>query len=481
MSLVQPRLIRRCQAIWLLFIVAAAGGCPKPEPSVDKKAAATEKPPLVLLVVNDEELGKAVAREWRGRTEEELTVRDVSPAQIFAASRLPGDAIIFPSGMVGYFADRGLISPISSDALEDGDFNYRDIFDQVRLGEMRWGGQTVGLSLGSPQFLLVYRGDIFDKLGLKPPSNWSEYQQAIARLADRSALGGLAPSSEQAWYPALEPLQGPWAGEMLLARAASYAMHREQVSPLFRFDTMTPLINQKPYVRALEELVAAARTGGYEKIWTTPGEAFEKIRSGHCGMAITWPVNDITAMGGAECDSRLRFALLPASNEAYRFATKSWERRGDDDDPHIALRPIDGRLAAITATSADPKRAQSLVVWLAGREVSQQISSHSVGTTLFRQSQIATSTRWTGALPPEVSRQYAETLAQSLSLPRGFGLTIPGNYREALGDSVRQAIEGKPAAEALAEAAKQWAAITEQLGVEAQKKANARSLGQPVP
>jgi ABC-type glycerol-3-phosphate transport system substrate-binding protein len=466
----------------LLAAMAGAVGCPEAKKGQEKAGASAAKPsPLVLLVVDDEELGKAVAREWRGRTEEELTVRDVTPAQILAASRLPGDAILFPSALIGYFAERGLISPLEPQALEDSDFNYRDIFDQIRLGEMRWGSQTMGLSLGSPQLLLVYRGDIFDKLGLHPPTDWAEYQQTIVRLADSAALGELAPSADGTWYPALEPLLGLWAGEVLLARAASYAMHREQVSPLFRFDNMTPLIDQKPYVRALEELVSAAKAGGYEKHWATPGEVFKEIRSGRCGMALTWPVNDITAAESAEGDSRLRFALLPASNEAYRFATKTWERRGEDDEAHVAVRPIVGRTAAITATSSEPRRAQSLVLWLAGREVSQQVSPRSVGTTLFRQSQIATSARWTGSLPPEVSRQYAETLAQSLSLPRGFGLTIPGNYRAALHDAVHQAMEGKPAAAALAEAALQWTAITEKLGLEAQRKANARSLGQAAP
>src|SRR5207253_2085031 len=132
---------------------------------------ASSPQPLTLLVVNDSPLGQAIAREWRGRTEEQLTVRDVSLAEVASASRLPGDVVVFPSGVIGQLAERGLISPLEPAVLEDADFNYRDIFDQVRLGEMRWGKQTYAVSLGSPQLLLAYRADLFEKRGLMTPAD----------------------------------------------------------------------------------------------------------------------------------------------------------------------------------------------------------------------------------------------------------------------------------------------------------------------
>ena len=85
------------------------------------------------------------------------------------------------------------------------------------------------------------------------------------------------------------------------------------------------------------------------------------------------------------------------------------------------------------------------------------------------------------SLSPEASRQYADSLANSLSLPRAFpGLRLPGrlDYLAALDEAVLQALDGKPAAEALSAAAKRWQEITDKLGVESQRRANARSLGQ---
>src|SRR5262245_45332215 len=96
------------------------GGCPSSTKVTPAKAASEEKhDPLVLLVVDDPKLGQTIAREWRGVTEEQLAVRDVSLSEMVAATRLPGDAIIFPSGLIGHLAERGLIVPLEGTALED--------------------------------------------------------------------------------------------------------------------------------------------------------------------------------------------------------------------------------------------------------------------------------------------------------------------------------------------------------------------------
>src|SRR5262245_16407929 len=467
---VHLRRLTLCLAAATLLLLA---GCPEKAAVLPtQKNTARPSQFLTLLVVEDPPLGQAIAREWRGRTEEELTVRDVSLSEIQAASRLPGDAVVFPSGMIGHLAEKGLISPLEPTLLEDAEFNYRDIFDQIRLGEMRWGKQTLAAPLGSPQLLLVYRPDTFEKEGLKPPADWNEYQQTVERLR--------AASSESAEPSVIEPLADGWAGQLLLARAAGYALHREQVSPLFQIDNMKPLIDQPPFVRALEELVGAAKAGGYSSQRLTPAEVFLKVRDGKCMMAVTWPAADLAGSQASEPTDNLRFAMLPGASQAYRFATKTWEPRGDSDESRVPLRAAAGRMAAATASSSDQRRAQGFVISLTWRDVSQQVGPHSAATTLFRNSQVATSTRWTSSLSPDGSRQYAEVLAQSLSLPRGFGLTLPGrlDYLVALDEGVRQALDGKPAADALTEAAEKWDAITNKLGRDAQIRANAHSLGQ---
>jgi multiple sugar transport system substrate-binding protein len=460
-------------------------GCPnKTVAPAPNNAPAAKSQPLVLLVVDDPKLGEAVAREWRGRTEQELTLHNATAAEISSAKRLPADCVIFPTGLIGQLAERGLIVPLTTPSLENADFNYRDIFDQIRLREMKWGDKTLAVSLGSPSLLLAYRADIFEKLQLTPPATWAEYQQAALKLSNRESLADLVPPADQSWHATREPLADGWAGQLLLARAAAYALHRDQVSPLFRYDSLAPLIDQPPYLRALDELVAVTKTASSDDKRLTPQAVFAELRAGRCAMALTWPAPEVGAAAALPHDQKIKFALLPGATQAYRFATKSWENRGEEDNIHVPLLAFSGRLAAVSATTGEPQRAESFVLWLAGREVSDQVGPHSAAVTLFRNSQVATSSRWTGGLAPDASRQYAEVLATTLTQPRAFpGITIPGRsqYLAALDQAVAEALSGKPPATALSAAAKSWLAISEELGLAAQQRANAKSLGQSTP
>src|SRR5687768_6090999 len=120
----------RRSMLWMTAgaIASTCTGCPS-KPSADpadKNAKASPKP-LIVLVAEDPPLAEAIAREWRGRTEEDLTVRQVSLDELKRARRLPGDAVVFPAGYVGDLAERGLIVPLENELLEDSTFNYRDI------------------------------------------------------------------------------------------------------------------------------------------------------------------------------------------------------------------------------------------------------------------------------------------------------------------------------------------------------------------
>jgi multiple sugar transport system substrate-binding protein len=435
---------------------------------------------LTVLVVDDPGLGPAIARQWRAHTEEELQVQEVSADTVEKAGRLPGDVVVFPVGLLGTLAQRGLIQPLPPSLLESPQFEARDIFDAIRLMQMRWGQQTVAVPLGLPQLVLVYRADLLEKLDARPPADWADYQKLIARLADPASLGDAAAQADAPWHAAIEPLAAGWAGQLLLARAAAYALHREQFSALFRFETMEPLIDQPPYVRALEELVASSRSGGYAQRRDTPQQAMAALCQGQCALALTWP-GPQTPAPKLPSGARIDFALLPGSDQAYRFATRSWQPRQAEETRHVPLLSIEGRLAAVCSSTRQVGRAQTLALWLAGPQASVQVGPHSPWTTLFRASHLASATRWTGELPPQAARRYAQVLQETLQLPRTLpGVTIPGRarYLAALDEAVWAALDGTPPRQALAAAAQRWEEITQELGREAQRRASAASLQQ---
>ena len=470
-------------AIAALFIAITSAGCPERVQTPDPDAA--PEPPLRLLVVDDPAIGKAIASQYQADTEKSVEVKEIAASDVVGASRLPGDIVVFPSGLVGQLIERDLIVPLDDAALASPEFNRRDIFDQVRLREMTWGNRTVAVPLGSPQLLLAYRPDIFEKLALQPPADWTEYQQAIEKLADRAALGDLAPPADQPWRAAAEPLADGWAGQLLLARSAAYAMHRDQVSALLDRHTGAPLIGAPPYARALKELVAAATGAGFADQRLTPQQALDEMRQGRAAMALGWPgpqPGQTPQLPESAETHPIRFALLPGANQSYNLATKRWEVRSAEDPSQFPTLAIAGQMGAVASNASDRKRAEGFLLWLAGSQVSRAVSPQSGATTLFRQSQVAEPTRWTGDLRAAESKQYAETLAAALCLPQAFpGVRLPGrgDYLAALDQAVQKAVSGQaPPAEALAEAAGRWAEITAAIGADQQVLANRRSLGQ---
>ena len=475
--------------------LAFALGCDTSPNTAGNGAAGTNaepSKPLRLLVIDDPPLAAAIKREWRSRTESEIEVREMTSQEVLKANRLPADAVIFPTGLIGHLAERRLIVPLSEQALASQEFGRRDIFAQVRLREISWGTRTFAVPLGCPQLLLAYRSDVFERLKLSPPATWKEYDDCLKVLSDTAALGDLAPA-ERAWQATAEPTAEGWASQLLLARAAAYVTHRNQVSPLFDFATMEPHLGTAPYVKALEELAQAASPRGdhadevVESKLLTPEGALAMLQDGRCAMAITWPSPTIAQPGEDQSEQQgkdglpIRFAMLPGSATTFNFATGTWDPRPQDDEPHVPLLGVAGRLGAVTSTAADIAEAENFLTWLASSQVSQQVSPNSSFTTLFRSSQTDSAARWTGSLGDDATRSYVEAFEQSQQLPRYLSsIRLPGReeYLAALDQAVWDRVAGKKTSEeALAAATENWKSITKSLGLEQQRQANQRSLG----
>ncbi|MDX1947103.1 MAG: extracellular solute-binding protein [Pirellulaceae bacterium] len=470
--------------IVLALAALSVAGCATQSaaPPVSPPAAGGEAAPLRVLVVDDAPLAQAIGREWKSRTETSLAIQNIDLARLLSAKRLPADVVVFPAGQVGELAERGLIEPLPETTLDRPDFDRRDIFPLVRLRGIVWGERTCAVPLGMPQLLLAYRADLLEKAGLAPPRTWAEFAKVAAALADRSTLGELAPPEGEPWQAAIAPLAPGWAGQSLLARAAAAATHRDQLSPLFHYETLEPLVAGPPFVRALEEVVAANQ-GELAKRRLTPAEALDELSRGHAALALTWlPARPAS---GATLGHALRFAPLPGSDDCYNAASQAWENRAADEPARVPLLAVAGRLAAVTTSAASPTEAHNFVLWLAGPRVSLAIAPHSAWTAPVRQSHLSDGGQWASQVEAASFQSYGEALAESAALPRPLTLALPGRqrYLAALDVAVEQALAAeKSPAEGLAAAAEKWREITADIGVAKQKQALRRELGiEPLP
>lgn len=466
----------------------AVCGCPGQRPSPPEETGVQPVTPLQLIVVDDRALAEAVQQQWKARAEGELDVRNMTAAELGDPSRkrLAADAVIYPSGLIGELAERGWIAPLSDDTIGSPEFARRDIFDHLRQHEILWGEQVYAVPLGSPTLTLIYRTDIFEKLGAKPPDTWQQYAELCERLSKSRELLTGAENGSGHWHAVAEPLGPGWASQVLLARAAVYARHRSYFATLFDLQSMDPLIASPPFVKALEELAAAAKFSAADATSLTPADVWTMLRSGRCAMGLTWPSTADPSVEAGPANSAhprgLAAAELPASAQAYHVGDSQWQAREATETGHVTLLSVSGRLGSVVKGSARSSAAASLLVRLSSAEWSKDVSPRSPATTLYRSSQIPYAKTWTGeSLSAEAAVAYGELVQQALHQTLFLdSVRLPGRalYLAALDEAVHAAIRAdRSPAESLAEAANQWRKITQDLGVENQRRAYWRSLG----
>jgi len=468
-------------AVCLVFLLLA--GCSPEAPKSPQEAGKRLAGVKLRLVVVDDAAIAAAARglkdEWNAQTGSEVEVSEANAKQ--AAEAIAGDAVICPSYLLGPLADAKRLAPVPPGIVRDPNGPWRQTFELLRDQESVWGKEVYGVSLGSPVFCCYFRADLLDKLHRKPPQTWKEYGELAALLREEGT------KSLGVKYGTVEPLRRGWAGLVLLARAAAYAKERDNYTTLFDEKTFEPAIAGPPFVRALEELVAAAKLGPPNELEFDPAAARAEFWKGSTTMALTWPTGARTAAPGPASTKGAGvppagFAELPGGAEVYSPSSSSWEPRDDAAGQHVPLLGIAGRIGVVCAESPHADAAFELLLWLADPQWSSQVFAASPETTLFRRWQVASPKPWVESyVSATAARQYAEQTAETLSRRQFLAsFRIPGraDYLAALDEAVHAAVRSEQTpAEALKTAAEKWRVISSRNGVERQRTAYMHSLG----
>ena len=481
----RPYLARGCHLLfygWAVVAIALVGCTPKSEPGTSGRLP-LRGGKLKLAIVDDPALVGAVGKlrgEWRGQTGGDFEVVPVSTAALSAGKPLPWDAVICPSAQLGELAEGHRILPVPKELIDGHQTGWGEIFSLLRVREAAWGNRVMAVPFGSAIFVCYYRPDLLESVGRSPPRTWEEYQELATLLAGRRA------QMPPGWHPAIEPLGKGWAAAVLLSRVAAYTAHRENDSALFQIETMKPLIDTPPFVRALKELIAASALGPPEATDYDPAAVRGAFWEGKCGLALTSPTAAVEKKSASKTVAAaplpVAFTEIPGSSDSYSFPDKTWEPRAEGDEPHVPLLGFAGRLGVVSGESKSPDAAFQLLAWLSSDRWSELVSPVTSATTLFRSSHLKNSPRWVESqVPSSAAAQYGSLVekilsrSQRLLVPR-----IPGqaDYLAALDDAVREAVGGHKSPEkALSAAAKRWQQITDRLGRVSQKRAYWQSLG----
>lgn len=473
----------------IVFALAAwlAGCSPASKAERESSEPARVEIDLHLLVVDDPAMAAEINRlraDWKARTGASIVLRETTSDELMAAESLTSsgqvDAVIYPSRHLGPWVERQWIAPLPAAFATNSELTWPDVFELLQLVETSWAQSPYAVAFGSPVFNCFYRADLLEELHRRTPETWKEYHELAAFLANRENLGHMAPAADAAWYPSLEPLAPGWAGQLLLARAAAYARHRDHFSTLFNIETMEPLIAGPAFVRAMEELVADVKPLGTRSLELDPAAVRREFFAGHAPLAISWPTH---AESDVAADNvKVGFVELPGSPQAYNVANRVWETRPAQESSRVPLVGISGRVGSIARASNHAEQALALLCWLSGREWSNSVSPASPSTTLFRKSQLRTAQAWIErGLGSAAAEQYSTSVRDALSHDVSLrALGIPGQekYLAALDAAVSAIVRGERSpGDALADAAARWREITTELGVDAQRKAYRNSIG----
>lgn len=465
---------------WILLAIACLSGCnPDSNPSAESTAPPAPARPIRVAVIDDRELASAIDREWHASAESEIEVINLSEAVSDSANSVNADVIIFAASDMGQLMSitpNLRIRPLQYSSSERQLAKLNDIMPLTRQREMVWGKELTALTIGSPQFCLFCRSDLFELLDLKIPTTWSDYQKVVAALTANENQTAIGQKLSSNGAVVGECMASGWAAKSFLLRAAAYAKNPAEFSCLFSIADFSPRIATPPFERALNELRETLRIANDRIDTSPPHELMERLLTGQLAMVLSWPTawrND------GELDVLpLDIGTCPGSDEFYNRLSGSWSPRPDTEPRTVPLIGVSGRFAAISA-GGNTSLAKDFLIWLA-TPGNSLVTSRSSETVPFRKSQRQEISQW---LPPAlkpISQQYFDILesnqaaAVSLTYPR---FVAQKRYLAVLDQAVHESLTtNETSIDVLTKVAAQWEAITEELGRDAQLASYLQSL-----
>jgi len=411
----------------------------------------------------------------------------------FALGAKNYDIIIFPAAYLADFASNEFLAPLDSFIARDPKIDWGDILPVYREKISTYAGTIYAVTMDGDSHMFYYRRDAIEnpehqakfkaKYGydLAPPKTWVEVRD-IAEFFNGWDWDGDGRKEYGVVEGMRKGAQGFWT---FFSRSAAYTSIPGQAQGLF-FDpeTMKPLINDPGHVRALEDWIEMIEFGVPGMINMDNGEVRSVYAAGEAAMAIDW--GDVGVVSdtdpGSTVKGKVGYSILPGTTKAWDYVKKSWvDFPGVNHAPYLAFG---GWIGAIDAKSDNVEAAYDFLSFLGSPENSYIcVTTPNTGFNPYRKSHFEKLAGWYGygfVHPEDYLGAIEATIAHSNVQP---DIRIPGAFRyfEALDAQLAMALAGaKTAKQALDGAAKEWEAITEDLGKEKQLKNYRASLGLPI-
>jgi len=486
-----PRRFARATHLAIIATLLLFVAC---EPPAEEEEAGRERLPegttMKIIVVDDSAMAEQIRLQsgtWETTTGASLEVIEWTVQEYGDTASLEADVLITSPYEMGNLIERDWIqSPallnekgpsmfgegageedaVSQELLD----SWRGHFSLLREREAKWGKEVYGVPLGSPVFVLYYRRDLLEKIERDPPADWAEYVEVVELLS----------AQNETEFAAVEPVGPGWGGLSLLARAAPYSLSPDDYSFPFDINTMDSLVATSAFVRALEEMQASLECGGgavldFDALACADPDAVRRLFwAERTALAVTWPTASMDEIETLLEDDQVGVAILPGvMNTAPGSGVEI---------RNVPLVSMSGRMGFVTKETEQPDYALELLLWLSSEELGANTAIQSEVTMPFRDDQIRGILNW---IEPVMGARGAIEYADAVMASYGgrqcaLAPRIAGRerYLAALDQAVQAVLSGElTPQEALNTAALEWDAVTQELGVDAQRDAYRKSLG----
>jgi multiple sugar transport system substrate-binding protein len=352
---------------------------------------------------------------------------------------------IVPAWM-GDMVRAGAVEPL--DAYVDK-YGYRaeldDIGDVYRENQMRIGDTIYGFPDDGDVFILYYRKDIFEEMGLSVPTTWDEFYEVSKAITDAKA-------------PEV------YGSAFMRARGLLQYFYQERARvegcKFFDAESMKATINGPGCVKALAGMVKDNTTmpPGIEA-WGFV-ETLAAFNAGQSAMLQSWPPVGRWSAGYGTDDIAMQW--VPPSV----VAGKVGYALPPGGHPQLAA----GFAMAVSSSSKNKDAAYLYIQWINSIDIShQRVQLPYALRDPFRKSHFSSpeyQSRWPDAKHYlEAAEKGAVSGLLDLSIINTFA------YIDALAAGLQSVMSGGDPQEELDGVAAKWDALTEKVGVDAQREA----------
>ncbi len=352
---------------------------------------------------------------------------------------------VVPAWM-GDMVRAGAVEPL--DAYVDK-YGYRaeldDIGDVYRENQMRIGDTIYGFPDDGDVFILYYRKDIFEEMGLSVPTTWDEFYEVSKAITDAKA-------------------PDVYGSGFMRARGLLQYFYQERARvegcKFFDAESMNATINGPGCVKALAGMVKDNTTmpPGIEA-WGFV-ETLAAFNAGQTAMLQSWPPVGRWSAGYGTDDIAMQWVPPSVVSGKVGYALPP------GGHPQLAA----GFAMAVSSSSENKDAAYLYIQWINSIDIShQRVQLPYALRDPFRKSHFSSpeyQSRWPDAkYYLEAAEKGAVSGLLDLSIINTFA------YIDALAAGLQAVMGGGDPQEELDDVAAKWDALTEKVGVDAQREA----------